>query len=49
MRRIPLLFAALFAGCGAGALEAQTVPFGKNKIQYEDFDWHVLAGEHLDV
>ena len=28
---------------------AQAVPFGKNKIQYQDFDWHVLSGEHVDV
>ncbi|HEX7117647.1 MAG TPA: hypothetical protein VF212_02610 [Longimicrobiales bacterium] len=28
---------------------AQTVPFGKNKIQYRDFQWHVLSGEHVDV
>ncbi len=23
--------------------------FGRNKIQYEDFDWHVLKTEHFDV
>jgi hypothetical protein len=28
---------------------AQTVPFGKNKIQYRNFDWRVLSGEHVDV
>ena len=28
---------------------AQTVPFGKNKIQYQDFEWRVLPGEHVDV
>jgi hypothetical protein len=28
---------------------AQTVPFGKNKIQYENFEWLVLSGENLDV
>lgn len=28
---------------------AQIVPFGKNKIQYEDFNWHVLEGEHVDL
>jgi len=33
----------------APALHAQAVPFGKNKIQYRDFDWRVLAGEHIDV
>jgi hypothetical protein len=34
---------------GSAGLSAQTVPFGKNKIQYENFEWHVLSGEHLDV
>ncbi|HEX6941156.1 MAG TPA: hypothetical protein VF158_17290 [Longimicrobiales bacterium] len=33
----------------APAAGAQTVPFGKNKIQYRDFQWHVLGGEHVDV
>ncbi|MEN8376369.1 MAG: hypothetical protein ABFS34_13060, partial [Gemmatimonadota bacterium] len=33
----------------AATLDAQTVPFGKNKIQYVEFDWQVLAGEHVDV
>ena len=28
---------------------AQYVPFGKNKVQYNDFDWHVLSGPHVDV
>jgi hypothetical protein len=28
---------------------AQLVPFGKNKIQYDDFAWQVLQGEHVDV
>jgi hypothetical protein len=28
---------------------AQTVPFGKNKIQYQDFDWRILSGEHIDL
>ncbi len=33
----------------AAPLGAQTVPFGKNKIQYRNFSWHVLSGEHVDV
>jgi len=41
--------AVLLALCFAPAAPAQTVPFGKNKIQYRDFDWHVLSGEHIDV
>ena len=28
---------------------AQTVPFGKNKIQYRDFDWRIMPGQHIDV
>jgi hypothetical protein len=42
-----VLLAALLAL--PAALGAQTVPFGKNKIQYRDFDWHVLSGDHIDV
>jgi hypothetical protein len=33
----------------AAAASAQTVPFGKNKIQYRGFEWQVLSGEHVDV
>ena len=28
---------------------AQVGSFGQNKIQYRDFDWHVLNGDHVDV
>ncbi|HJU66822.1 MAG TPA: hypothetical protein VJ650_01150, partial [Gemmatimonadaceae bacterium] len=28
---------------------AQVGGFGQNKIQYRRFDWHVLAGKHVDV
>ena len=31
------------------ALGAQVGSFGQNKIQYRDFDWHVLNGDHVDV
>lgn len=43
------LLVALLALLLAPALPAQTVPFGKNKIQYRSFDWQVLSSEHLDV
>jgi hypothetical protein len=33
----------------APTVEAQTVPFGKNKVQYRSFQWKVLAGDHVDV
>ena len=29
--------------------DAQYYHFGRNKIQYEDFDWHVLRTDHFDV
>ncbi|CAN5670848.1 basic secretory protein-like protein [soil metagenome] len=53
-RSIPAVVLAVtalmaFATARPGNLDAQTVPFGKNKIQYENFEWHVLSGEHLDV
>ncbi len=41
---LPLALAALPR---AGA--AQPGSFGQNKIQYRDFDWHVLKGDHVDV
>ena len=31
------------------AAPAQLGSFGQNKIQYRDFDWHVLRGDHVDV
>ena len=51
MKRFGLgVVTALLCACTfAGDTAAQTVPFGKNKIQYRNFDWHVLSGEHLDV
>jgi hypothetical protein len=50
-RAITALCVAVGVGLvtGGSLLHAQTVPFGKNKIQYENFEWHVLSGEHLDV
>ncbi|MBI4410107.1 MAG: PD40 domain-containing protein [Gemmatimonadetes bacterium] len=48
MRR-SIALAGCFLLLAAAAARAQTVPFGKNKIQYRDFDWHVLSGEHVDV
>jgi len=33
----------------AGPLTAQYVPFGKNKVQYTPFKWHVLSGANVDV
>ena len=40
---------ALVACITTSQAGAQTVPFGKNKIQYREFDWRILPGEHIDV
>jgi hypothetical protein len=46
-----LRFAGLLAVLLAlpGLVAAQGGSFGQNKIQYRDFDWHVLKGDHVDV
>ncbi|HLT48301.1 MAG TPA: BamA/TamA family outer membrane protein [Rubricoccaceae bacterium] len=42
--------AVVLAGALAVAVPgAQAQYFGRNKIQYEHFDWHVLKTEHFDV
>jgi hypothetical protein len=33
----------------AAPVAAQTGPFGKNKVQYRDFRWQLVSGEHVDV
>src|SRR5690606_3165516 len=46
-----LLLLLLLSGPVATAAWAQYgyYHFGRNKIQYEDFDWHVLKTEHFDI
>ena len=51
MLRIPTSLLALI-GAGIMALPAQAqygFHFGRNKIQYENFEWHVLKTEHFDI
>lgn len=47
LRSLPIA-SALLAFCAA-SVAGQAVPFGKNKVQYQDFEWRVLSGEHVDV
>ena len=49
MRRAAALAAVLLCLTTPGDAAAQFGSFGQNKIQYRDFDWHVLKGEHVDV
>ncbi len=30
-------------------LDAQFYYFGRNKVQYTEFDWHVLKTDHFDI
>ncbi|HJR53739.1 MAG TPA: BamA/TamA family outer membrane protein [Gemmatimonadota bacterium] len=46
-RHIPILLVALILV--AAPASAQYSTFGKNKIQYEDFDWEVLSSDHVDL
>jgi hypothetical protein len=46
-RHIPILLAALVFV--AAPASAQYSTFGKNKIQYDDFDWEVLSSDHVDL
>ncbi|MDX1440140.1 MAG: DPP IV N-terminal domain-containing protein, partial [Rubricoccaceae bacterium] len=49
LQTLPLfLVAGVFLGVFM-ASPASAQYFGRNKIQYEQFDWHTLETEHLDV
>ena len=45
--RLLLLLAVLFTL--PAPLSAQYSRFGKNKVQYDDFQWEILTGEHVDL
>ena len=53
-RRFLVLGSSLPIMCALAILsatpaDAQYSRFGKNKIQYDDFDWEILTGEHVDL
>lgn len=43
------LFVLALLGAALLAAPADAQGFGRNKIQYDGFDWHVLRTEHFDV
>jgi hypothetical protein len=43
------LLLATLGTLAPGALNAQLNYFGQNKVQFKDFTWQVLRGEHIDV
>ena len=46
MSRWPLLFGILIFTCGSAAGQEY---FGKNKVTYDDYDWHYLETEHFKI
>ncbi|ARA92614.1 hypothetical protein AWN76_005160 [Rhodothermaceae bacterium RA] len=44
-----LAFAVLMLALALPAYGQYGFHFGRNKIQYEDFDWHILKTEHFDI
>lgn len=45
-----LLLATILAGwLGSPEASAQETNFGKNKVQYKDFDWYFIQSSHFDV
>lgn len=46
--RIPLLLALVFFFF-TEALYAQSFFFGKNRVQYETFDWRIIQSDHFDI
>jgi hypothetical protein len=43
------LFVAVFLGLGPWSATASAQYFGRNKVQYESFDFQVLRTEHFDI
>ncbi len=35
--------------CGPSPIIAQDTQFGKNKVQYKNFDWHFIQSAHFDI
>ncbi|MFH1698988.1 MAG: hypothetical protein ABIE07_00235 [Candidatus Zixiibacteriota bacterium] len=48
MRYIAVITAALLI-CGFSIAGAQETYFGKNKVQYRNFDWNYIQTDHFDI
>jgi Tol biopolymer transport system component len=48
-RRGALAVLSALAAFALAASPASAVPFGRNKVQYDTFDWHVLRTPHLEI
>jgi Tol biopolymer transport system component len=43
------VFALVFAVLGGGLTPANAQYFGRNKVQYERFDWRIMKSDHFDL
>lgn len=48
-RLVGLISALLLVAVAARPAAAQYYAFGKNKVQYESFQWHTLQGAHVEI
>lgn len=48
-RLVGLISALLLVVVAARPAAAQYYAFGKNKVQYESFQWHTLQGAHVEI
>ncbi len=46
---LPALAVLLCLALSGNRVYAQFLPFGKNKINYEQFEWQILRTEHFDI
>ncbi|MBD3616032.1 MAG: PD40 domain-containing protein [Gracilimonas sp.] len=44
-----LAYTVIFLASGTASVMAQYYPFGKNRVQYEDFEWRYIQSTHFDV
>lgn len=49
MKRLSSLLTILLLSLMTETLHAQYFPFGKNKVQYKNFEWNYVQSEHFDV
>ena len=48
-RALLLWSAVTFVALGPAASSASAQYFGRNKVQYDAFDWEIIRTEHFDV
>lgn len=47
MKKLSILFLLIFSS--VGFVQAQTATFGKNRVQYEHFEWRYIQSQHFDI